>query len=80
MPFLVLVANVSTVVAIVLNMGWPSAFLIVPVWMLYGFACAELAIRSSMKSRGFDRSLAKFSINSDMGRRSLFRHDRFPFP
>lgn len=79
-PMVIIVAIISSVFAIICNINWPWIFGLVLMWFFYGFVCAEYAIHKRMNKMKCDRKMAKFAINSDMGRNLLLKSYKYPFP
>lgn len=77
---LVSLALISNVIIIIQYIGWYWIFALIPIWLLYGYCCSEIAIRSLMLEMQCDRKMAISAINSDMGRNFLLSPDKYPFP
>lgn len=79
---------ISSTFAIIFLADWRWAFSPVVIWLVLGFFCAEIAIRSYMRKlkqtgEECDRDMAIFAVNNAQGRRnSMFfeMKNRYPFP
>lgn len=81
-PAFILGAVSSSICATLYNINWFWIFALIPTWFIYGFLCAEIAIHKRMKKMNCDRKMAKFAINTDLGRdHPIFNNPyKFPFP
>ena len=79
-PACVLLANLSTSVAIVSYIGSIWVLGLIPLWLIYGYSCAELAIRRNMKRYKRDRKTAISSINYHARNGDLNIRSKYPFP
>ena len=87
-PLLSVILLASSVVAILRIASWPLIFVPLVIWVILGFACGEIAIRTYMRHCRrihieIDRAHAIGIINENQGRRpSVFldTRERYPFP
>lgn len=83
LPSFVFLALLSTAIAILASVEWYWVFLLLPVWLLYGYCCAEAATRLTMRKMAWDRRMAISAINQlRPGIRGLYSaiSRRYPFP
>ncbi len=86
-PFLVFLTFIISSVAGGALLTWYFFILLITIWFILGFICAEIAIRTYMKhfsklESECDRDLAIFAItNNAKGQQNMFaKRSRYPFP